>query len=231
MTGAAIAIDGVSADDTILSVKQRLFAVNRKLPVHRQRLMYRPGPRGMDPLADHDTLGGAGVAQDGSAELDVLLTPLTDVEIAARGPEVSFVVVTVPVDNIIPIYRFQFSSGAMVSFCREPGNTPVFIFIFFHPAKRDSLSRAFISCANEQLIEAAKDGRSDDILELLGQGVNVHFKDMVRHKQRASYRAVRAVQLLLVSRIQAITCFYVCEVMRTVRCCMSPFAFRVHRRR
>ena len=88
MTGAAIAIDDVSADDTILSVKQRVFAANRKLPVHRQRLMYRPGPHGMNPLADHETLGGAGVSQDGSAELDVLLTPLTDVEISARGSEV-----------------------------------------------------------------------------------------------------------------------------------------------
>ncbi len=50
--------------------------------------MYRPGPHGMDPLDDHETLGGAGVARDGSAELDVLLKPLTDVEVAARGPEV-----------------------------------------------------------------------------------------------------------------------------------------------
>ena len=80
MTGATIAIDDASAIDTILSVKERVFAANRKMPVRRQRLVYRPGPRGMDALADNETLGGAGVAQDGSAELDVLLADLSAVE-------------------------------------------------------------------------------------------------------------------------------------------------------
>jgi hypothetical protein len=88
MTGAAIAIDDASATDTIRSVKQRVFAVDRKLPVRRQRLVYRPGPRGMDALADDDTLGGAGVAQDGSAELDVLLQPLTESEAEQLDPKV-----------------------------------------------------------------------------------------------------------------------------------------------
>ncbi len=74
MTGAAILIDDASAADTILSVKERVFAANRELPVRRQRLVYRPGPRGMEALADDETLGGAGVAQDGSAELDVLMS-------------------------------------------------------------------------------------------------------------------------------------------------------------
>ena len=73
MSGAAMAIDDATASDTIRSVKERVFALNEQLPVRRQRLMYRPGPRGINPLADDDTLGGAGVAQDGSAELDVLL--------------------------------------------------------------------------------------------------------------------------------------------------------------
>ncbi len=88
MPGAAIAIDDAAATDTILSVKQRVFAVNRELPVRRQRLMYRPGPHGMEALADDETLGGAGVAQDGTAELDVLVVPLTDEEMAALGQEV-----------------------------------------------------------------------------------------------------------------------------------------------
>ena len=88
MTGAAIAIDDASAADSIRSVKQRVFAVDRKLPVRRQRLVYRPGPRGMEALADDDTLGGAGVAQDGSAELDVLLEQLTPAEAAELGPKV-----------------------------------------------------------------------------------------------------------------------------------------------
>ena len=80
MTGAVIVIGNASATDSILGVKQFVCAVNPKLSVHRQRLMYRPGPRGMEPLADNDTLGGAGVAQDGTAELDVLLAELTSVD-------------------------------------------------------------------------------------------------------------------------------------------------------
>ncbi len=80
MTGAAIVIDDASTTDSILSVKRRVFAANRELPLHRQRLVYRPGPRGIDALADDETLGGAGVAQDGSAELDVLLEELTEAE-------------------------------------------------------------------------------------------------------------------------------------------------------
>ena len=88
MTGAAIAIDDASSTDTILSVKQRVFAANRKMSVRRQRLVYRPGPRGMDPLADDETLDGAGVARDGSAELDVLLADLTAEELIEIGESV-----------------------------------------------------------------------------------------------------------------------------------------------
>ena len=88
MTGAAIAIDNAAATDTIRSVKERVYAANREMPVRRQRLVYRPGPRGLEALADDDTLGGAGVARDGTAELDVLVEPLTDAEVAALGREV-----------------------------------------------------------------------------------------------------------------------------------------------
>ncbi len=89
MTGAVIAIDDAAATDTILSVKERVFAANRKLFVRRQRLVYQPGPFGMDALADDETLGGAGVAQDGSAKLDVLLADLTAAEVAELGSQVS----------------------------------------------------------------------------------------------------------------------------------------------
>ncbi len=78
MAGATIAIQDASATDTILSVKQRVFAVNDKLPVRRQRLVY--GPHGIDPLANDETLGRAGVAQDGSAKLDMLLVDLNPEE-------------------------------------------------------------------------------------------------------------------------------------------------------
>ena len=88
MTGAAIAIHDATAADTILSVKQRIFAANRHLLVNRQRLVYRPGPHGMEPLADDETLGGAGVARDSTAELDVLIEPLTRKELKALGEKV-----------------------------------------------------------------------------------------------------------------------------------------------
>ena len=84
MTGAAIAINDASATDTILSVKQRVFAANPEFSVRRQRLMYRPGPHGIAPLADFETLGGAGVAQDGTAELDVLIAG--DAELGRKVP-------------------------------------------------------------------------------------------------------------------------------------------------
>ncbi len=88
MTGAAVAIDDATAADSILSVKQRVFAANRQLPVRRQRLVYRPGQHGINPLADDETLGGAGVARDGTAELDVLVEPLTEEEVIALGQRV-----------------------------------------------------------------------------------------------------------------------------------------------
>ena len=88
MAGAAIAIDDAAAADTILSVKQRVFALKPKLFVRRQRLVYSAGPRGMDALADDETLGGAGVARDGTAELDVLVADLTAAEAAELGKKV-----------------------------------------------------------------------------------------------------------------------------------------------
>ena len=81
-------IDDAAAADTIWSVKERVFAANRKFPALRQRLMYRPGLRGISPLANGETLGGAGVAQDGSAVIDVLLADLTAAERKALGPQV-----------------------------------------------------------------------------------------------------------------------------------------------
>jgi hypothetical protein len=78
MSGAAIAIENVSSNDTIQSIKERVFAVDRTLYMRRQRLIYLAGPRGMEPMADDETLGGAGVAQDGSAVIDVLLTSVPE---------------------------------------------------------------------------------------------------------------------------------------------------------
>jgi hypothetical protein len=88
MTGAVITIDDATLADSIRSVKQRVFAANRKLSMRRQRLVYRPGPHGMDALADDETLGGAGLAQDGSAELDVLLAELSAAEAEELGIKV-----------------------------------------------------------------------------------------------------------------------------------------------
>ncbi len=88
MAGAVIAIDDAAAVDTILSVKRRVFAANDKLFVRRQRIVYMPGPHGMDALADDETLGGAGVARDGTAKLDVLVVDLSAAQAAELGQQV-----------------------------------------------------------------------------------------------------------------------------------------------
>ena len=90
MAGAAIAIPDAAAADTVLSVKRRVFAANRKLSVRRQLLVYEAGPRGMDPLPNDETLGGAGVAEDGSAKLDVMLADPTAEDINELGDRVWF---------------------------------------------------------------------------------------------------------------------------------------------
>jgi hypothetical protein len=90
MVGGIITIPDASAPDTILSIKERVFALNRTLFVRRQRLVYTADARGMEPLADDETLGGAGVAQDGSAKLDVLVADLTAAEVKNLGEEVLY---------------------------------------------------------------------------------------------------------------------------------------------
>ena len=88
--GAVIQIDDASADDTILSIKERVFASNRLLPVLRQQLVFSDRPDDIDVLADDETLGGACVAQDGSAELDVQLTIVRKEKARKLGPKVSY---------------------------------------------------------------------------------------------------------------------------------------------
>ncbi len=56
--------------------------------MRRQRLVYTAGPYGMDALADDETLGGVGVARDGTAELDVLVADLTAAEAVELGKTV-----------------------------------------------------------------------------------------------------------------------------------------------
>ncbi len=99
MTGAAIVIDDAAAADTIRSVKQRVFVANHELPVRRQRLVYRPGPRGMEALADDETLGGAGVARDGTAELDVLLAELLDTQFEIYVKTLAGKIITLEVES------------------------------------------------------------------------------------------------------------------------------------
>jgi hypothetical protein len=88
MAGSAIAVEDMSATTKILTVKKRVFALNKQLFVRRQRLVYSAGPRGMDALADDETLGGAGVARDGTAKLDVLVADLTAADAEALGQKV-----------------------------------------------------------------------------------------------------------------------------------------------
>jgi hypothetical protein len=111
MAGAAIDIDNASSNDTIQSVKERVFALNRTLYVRRQRLVYLAGQRGMDPLSDDETLGGAGVAQDGSAEIDVLLADLT----AAEATELGRMVLKLKWMRMRPNRRYDCVCSALAS--------------------------------------------------------------------------------------------------------------------
>ena len=119
MAGATIVIEGVSATDTILSVKQRVFAANSKLFVRRQRLVYSAGPRGMDALADDETLGGAGVAQDGSAELDVLLADLTAVEERELGDKVWLCLGRMYGHHLINFHRYYHECDVFCCCCQR----------------------------------------------------------------------------------------------------------------
>jgi hypothetical protein len=80
-----IVIHDASACDTIWSVKERVFALNRHMYMRRQRLYFCDS---IEPLADEDTLGRVGVAQDGSARLVLLLRDLSALEEAALGEKV-----------------------------------------------------------------------------------------------------------------------------------------------
>jgi hypothetical protein len=123
MAGAAISIHDCTAADTILSVKQRVFAANPKLFVRRQRLMYCPGPHGMDPLADNETLGGAGVAQDGSAKIDVLLAELTAAENVELGTNLVEAAVFGDVDDAIA----ALADGADLEYTNFLGRTALYL--------------------------------------------------------------------------------------------------------
>ena len=176
MAGAAIAIDDAAATDTILSVKQRVFALNPKLFVRRQRLVYSAGPRGMDALADDETLGGAGVARDGTSELDVLVADLTEEEVAALGQEVCLLVFG---SLMLMSYSRSNTSRACIhttridsSFMDLVGTRSDACFSFVHIACS--------MCGCHQLCDAAKDGRSHDITKLLSDGANIEWQDRVR---------------------------------------------------
>jgi hypothetical protein len=119
MTDATIEIDEAAATDTIISVKERLFALNHKLFVRRQRLVHSAGPHGIDPLADDETLGGAGVAQDGSAKLDVLIADLTEADAAELGPLLLDAAWTGRVDDM----RALLDEGANAEYKDERGNS------------------------------------------------------------------------------------------------------------
>ena len=85
--GATLLIQNVSAVDTILTVKEIIFASNRKMHVRRQQLGYKLS-HGIRLLADGETLGGAGLAQDGSAELVMLLDAIPAAEAKKLGRKV-----------------------------------------------------------------------------------------------------------------------------------------------
>ncbi len=74
MSGGAVEF-AVADTDTVRDLKARVFAANANFREDAQRIVYRAGPRGIEPLADEQTLGDACVARNGSAVLDVLIEP------------------------------------------------------------------------------------------------------------------------------------------------------------
>ena len=181
MTGAVIAIDDASAADTILSVKERVFAANPKLYyVRRQRLIYRPGPCGIEPLADAETLGGAGVAQDGLAELDVLLAELAAQESTEFGMRVFASVCSGSTLKL----RELLDQGAGVEFKNKRGYTALVHAAAFGHA--DCLQLLIDAGADTEVKEesthtalclAAQNGHSDCVQLLVAGGANKETKD------------------------------------------------------
>jgi hypothetical protein len=156
--------------------------------VRRQRLVYSAGPRGMDALADDETLGGAGVARDGSAELDVLVADLTAAEAAELGSQVCHCLGK-HARIIILIWRVSLSNKA--SFIQQ--NTSCWLrdcvlsftiiigfLIVLQLFVRHYRSFSLTSIRCDQLKEAAMNGSADAILALMAEGVNIDYKNTVR---------------------------------------------------
>jgi hypothetical protein len=149
MTGASIVVDNASAADTVLSVKKRVFALDAKLPVRRQRLVYSLGAHGMEPLADKETLGDAGVSDDGSAELDLVLTDLTAAEVQKLNLKVCGVILTCAVTTPVGIEKklaisLTLSSCMVVlyvNFFYKTSHSSILIFVYRGLMKPATASR------------------------------------------------------------------------------------------
>jgi hypothetical protein len=79
---------------------------------------------------------------------------------------------------------------------------------------------------NEQLIEAAKDGRLGDILELLDQGVDFEVKDKVCHAMRCTLFGPFDVCLYIYG-----FCVIVMDFVGKLAIVFLLIAFRADRRR
>jgi hypothetical protein len=183
MTGVAITINDASDADTILSVKRRVFFANRTLFVRRQRLVYSEGPRGMDALADDETLGGVGVVQDGSAKLDVLVADLSEADLSELGAELIAAVVFDSVGEALA----ALAEGADIEWTVPTGirgRTPLFIAASHGHA---NVLRALIDCGADKeaknehgksaLFICAYFGRTECLRVLLQSGADKNACD------------------------------------------------------
>ena len=87
MTGKSVLFP-ISPNATILELKRRIQANNEigNLEIYRQRLVYRPGPLGMESLADDLTLDECGIRQIAGVEIEVDL--LLDGDLLEFSPEI-----------------------------------------------------------------------------------------------------------------------------------------------
>jgi hypothetical protein len=105
MASATIGIDDASNADSIFDVKQRVLNAQPQDVRASAAARVTADPCGMDALAHGKTLGGTGVAQDGSAELNAQVANLTEAD-AEELCNMVYPLSHARVDTVLCVCRF-----------------------------------------------------------------------------------------------------------------------------
>jgi hypothetical protein len=172
-TGPAIVINDVLATDTILSVKQRIFAANRTMHPRRQQLinMYGHGMLSAVWLVDDDTLARSSAREGGSGQLAVALERLSDTEAEALGPQVRYLSVSSST-HTGDRQCICVTENVIFDIC-----APYHTIVIVEGLDSHHGAHVHIACfQNElQLLEAARHGRTNEVFDLLVEGARVDF--------------------------------------------------------